>query len=488
MMMDLFTHLSISLYLFLLFKYFRWVLWLYTSNKRGEDQWRHSYVPAHTVGTVEEFWKLHRYIGDNPFAAISGTGDVSFFKKGIEPAWEDPSVRDGGRWTLRFPRRLIIRAFWLHLLLLCIGEQLSPSVCGVGCSLRAKYVKVSVWFRKCDDAHIDALGIHLVQLARSVEDDFNASSKPVAVPTATTSNTDDDEDLPPGIPSTNSASRWSVQEATWEDFVKKSRTKQVDFGQSLSSDELTITAVNDADQATGGFNALGNSNLHNSTGYAGNQNSSSIAHNKQQNKQQNNNNTSKEALNPSNNHNSNKNNASSTDPSGRGFALLAMLKKSPPTAIVPEKSSSQQHKNEALANKKQKNDKQSRRSAVAVGAPGEGISSVLGVSQSAPATSQPKNKNNKNINKGLNDTPGRTEKKEESETTNKNMSTTPTPTPNKKVGNPSKKAATTQESKMEVAASPESISSSGSALTSQAPIKTSQNKKKDKLSTPVVPA
>lgn len=58
-----------------------------------------------------------------------GVFDYSLFRRGIAPAWEDPSLVQGGRWVAKFPHRMeLLNVVWLHTAMAVIGKEVRTLV------------------------------------------------------------------------------------------------------------------------------------------------------------------------------------------------------------------------------------------------------------------------------------------------------------------------------------------------------------------------
>ena len=73
-------------------------------------------------GSVEEFYRIYCYL---PVIGTSEATNYSLFKEGIEPLWEDPSNRQGGRSTLQISGCDLTPILW---------EKLVVSLCSYASS------------------------------------------------------------------------------------------------------------------------------------------------------------------------------------------------------------------------------------------------------------------------------------------------------------------------------------------------------------------
>jgi len=150
-----------------------WCLWVLmhgqpgTRVKNPKDQWQNSNSMVHTFSTVEDFWCLYNNIHG---PAQQFHGDLSFFKKGISPAWEDPTCARGGRWLVKLEEKATskmkqetVEETWLNLILALIGEGFggddNDMVCGAVLSSRSKgSSKLALWVKSTETKVVIRLG------------------------------------------------------------------------------------------------------------------------------------------------------------------------------------------------------------------------------------------------------------------------------------------------------------------------------------------
>lgn len=130
-----------------------WSFWFYRNDKAKE--WKDNLVFITNVDFVEDFWAVYNHL--QPVSKLSVGCDYMFFKKGINPMWEDEQNRDGGRWLLQVDKKnrsSVLDAYWLNTLLALIGDQyLDDSECvnGAYINLRAKGDRLSLWTKHAND-------------------------------------------------------------------------------------------------------------------------------------------------------------------------------------------------------------------------------------------------------------------------------------------------------------------------------------------------
>jgi translation initiation factor 4E len=142
------------------------------SKKTQKQDWTNNNAMVHSLSTVEEFWCLYNNING---PSCLGNGDVSFFKKGIVPAWEDETCSSGGRWVVKLEkvRPDTMDEMWLNLILALIGEQTfeetdNDLVCGAVLSSRAKGTsKLALWMKTTSKDPVARVGNKYVEILRN---------------------------------------------------------------------------------------------------------------------------------------------------------------------------------------------------------------------------------------------------------------------------------------------------------------------------------
>ena len=102
-------------------------------------------VAWYEFGTVINFWRCYNNLPTPTMIPLNGT--LSIFQHGVEPTWEDPQNKLGGRWTFGVPEGA--DQVWGHLCLGLVGETLDPTgdILGVVLARRKMYIRFSVWTR-----------------------------------------------------------------------------------------------------------------------------------------------------------------------------------------------------------------------------------------------------------------------------------------------------------------------------------------------------
>ena len=126
-----------------------WGWWFFKSDK--SRTWADNLKYIAEVGSVEDFWGLFNHV--QPVSGLPSVCDYSFFKKGIQPMWEDKQNVQGGRWLVQLSknhREKSLDTYWLETLLLLVGEACgddSDDVCGAVVQIRQRGDKLAIWTR-----------------------------------------------------------------------------------------------------------------------------------------------------------------------------------------------------------------------------------------------------------------------------------------------------------------------------------------------------
>lgn len=102
--------------------------------------------------SVERFWNIYDHLKrPSDFKEVKAV-EFHLFKDGINPFWEDPNNKNGGKWMIRL-RKGIAARYWEDILFAIIGEQfdVGNEVCGAVLSVRATEDIISVWNRSADN-------------------------------------------------------------------------------------------------------------------------------------------------------------------------------------------------------------------------------------------------------------------------------------------------------------------------------------------------
>ncbi|XP_017055203.1 eukaryotic translation initiation factor 4E1 [Drosophila ficusphila] len=121
-----------------------WTLWRIDQGKN--QSWENMLRSLGSFSTVEDFWSLYWRI--EPPSKLKNGSDYFLFKSNIQPMWEDPANKEGGRWLIALQKGSTnLDAAWLDMLLCLIGEvsDHSDQICGGVVRIRKKGDKISLW-------------------------------------------------------------------------------------------------------------------------------------------------------------------------------------------------------------------------------------------------------------------------------------------------------------------------------------------------------
>uniref|UniRef100_A0A1A9UFP4 t-SNARE coiled-coil homology domain-containing protein n=1 Tax=Glossina austeni TaxID=7395 RepID=A0A1A9UFP4_GLOAU len=116
----------------------QYTYWLWFSRKgthRATDYSKSLRVVGRCA-SVQQWWSLYSHL-KRP-TALHPYRDLSLFKQGIKPMWEDPANSKGGQWVIRLRKNQIDRA-WENVCMAMLGEQflVGDEICGVVLTTRS---------------------------------------------------------------------------------------------------------------------------------------------------------------------------------------------------------------------------------------------------------------------------------------------------------------------------------------------------------------
>jgi len=135
----------------------KWKLWYYKNDRT--KSWNDNLRPVTTFSTVEDFWSIYNHIQTSSKLHVGC--DYNLFKDGIDPKWEDPQNKQGGKWQYQLQktmRQTDLDRLWLETLMLMIGEGFgddSEIVNGAVVQVRGKQDKSAIWLSESND--VDAV-------------------------------------------------------------------------------------------------------------------------------------------------------------------------------------------------------------------------------------------------------------------------------------------------------------------------------------------
>jgi translation initiation factor 4E len=89
---------------------------------------------------------------------LPATTDYHFFRDGVNPTWEDPYNSNGGRWTIRLPKKGMMGSrYWEEVLLSLLGgfpDVPDGEICGAVISVRGHEDVLSVWHKNSGNQRV----------------------------------------------------------------------------------------------------------------------------------------------------------------------------------------------------------------------------------------------------------------------------------------------------------------------------------------------
>eukprot|EP00696_Hemimastix_kukwesjijk_P019094 gnl/Hemi2/8251_TR2845_c0_g6_i1.p1 gnl/Hemi2/8251_TR2845_c0_g6~~gnl/Hemi2/8251_TR2845_c0_g6_i1.p1 ORF type:complete len:240 (-),score=66.57 gnl/Hemi2/8251_TR2845_c0_g6_i1:224-943(-) len=127
-----------------------WSLFYDNPGKRvSQSSWADSLRVLSTCTVVEDFWRVHNNVV--PPSKLASGSNYHLFKTGIEPMWEDPANKQGGKWIVTVPKaqKAMVDDLWLNLILMMIGEmcEYADEICGAVVSMRKAQDRLCLWTR-----------------------------------------------------------------------------------------------------------------------------------------------------------------------------------------------------------------------------------------------------------------------------------------------------------------------------------------------------
>jgi translation initiation factor 4E len=131
---------------------------MYISLKNKSDNWMDKIKHICEVKSIESFWEMFNNIPEA--SELVFPYDYYFFRKDIQPMWEDPLNKDGGKITIIIKKDYTDEEFnklWLYTLLGCIGEQYDDvnMICGVVLNIRKHQSRINIWLNDSDKDRVE---------------------------------------------------------------------------------------------------------------------------------------------------------------------------------------------------------------------------------------------------------------------------------------------------------------------------------------------
>lgn len=134
----------------------KWALWY--DNPRLAPQgtsWNDNLKHCGSFQTAEAFWQIFNNV--KPSSQLALNSNYHIFREGVQPMWEDPENKDGGKFVLTIPKKDSKNGrcdeWWLFTILAVIGESMDmggDQVCGAVVSIRKNQDRIALWLKSSD--------------------------------------------------------------------------------------------------------------------------------------------------------------------------------------------------------------------------------------------------------------------------------------------------------------------------------------------------
>ncbi|TPX34227.1 hypothetical protein SmJEL517_g03144 [Synchytrium microbalum] len=126
----------------------KWCVWFDSAQgKQNQKNWMDNLKNLVTFDSVEDFWGIMNHI--MKASALPAGSNYHVFKEGIQPMWEDPQNKKGGKWVVSITKkhRGQMDTWWLNTLMGMIGEAFEDGaeIMGAVVSARRSYDRISLW-------------------------------------------------------------------------------------------------------------------------------------------------------------------------------------------------------------------------------------------------------------------------------------------------------------------------------------------------------
>lgn len=133
----------------------KWKLWYDCPNKKiTNNNWIENIKEIGTLSSLEDFWGIYNNIIKT--SSLSYGSNYYLFKDGIKPMWEDPSNKNGGKWSIQFKKNINIDLdnIWLIIMLHSLGNifcddtnNYNTEITGLIINIRKYQDKINIWLQ-----------------------------------------------------------------------------------------------------------------------------------------------------------------------------------------------------------------------------------------------------------------------------------------------------------------------------------------------------
>mmetsp|Transcript_42587 Transcript_42587/g.48388 ORF Transcript_42587/g.48388 Transcript_42587/m.48388 type:complete len:230 (-) Transcript_42587:290-979(-) len=141
-----------------------WVMWFDNPRLAPEGtSWRDNLKECGSFKSISTFWRMYNNL--KPASKLPQNSNYHVFLKGIEPMWEDPSNKKGGKFVLTIPKKDSktgrCNEWWIYTVLAVIGESIDlngDQVCGCVVSIRKTQDRIALWLKSSDKVLCSEIG------------------------------------------------------------------------------------------------------------------------------------------------------------------------------------------------------------------------------------------------------------------------------------------------------------------------------------------
>merc|ERR1711907_60784 len=132
-----------------------------SSSSSATEDFSNDMVDLISCNTIANFWQIMNAIPFPTNLNRRTNSSYMFFRKNIQPTWEDKNNQNGGMWRIVIKkhedRSKYLDTFWLELLMALVGEQFRNSMEITGCVVkrRQKEDRIELWTKGHDDVEMD---------------------------------------------------------------------------------------------------------------------------------------------------------------------------------------------------------------------------------------------------------------------------------------------------------------------------------------------
>ncbi|CAI8509380.1 hypothetical protein ACO0OL_000303 [Hanseniaspora opuntiae] len=143
-----------------------WTFWYVMPAKSSTEDWADLTKNIYTFDTLEGFWGLQAALP----SVDTLCSDFMFFKKDIQPQWEDAKNFSGGKWVVSLGRDDlgpdVINKFWGRIMFSIIGNNFvnSDHINGFYISYKRYYMRVQVWTNTTEKEVVLPIGEYMKEL------------------------------------------------------------------------------------------------------------------------------------------------------------------------------------------------------------------------------------------------------------------------------------------------------------------------------------